>query len=880
MSETLQVSFPGAGVAPVAQVGGKAASLMRLLEAGLPVPPGVVLTTGFFAPWVQALQATEAWAALRASPPEAWPERCEALKAEAAELSFTEAQEAALAALKAALPEAASYAVRSSSPEEDLATASFAGGYETTLGVTRETLEAAVALSFLSCLDARVLLYKRHQGLDPFAPSVAVVVQVQLDSEVAGVAFSIHPVRNDYDELVVDASWGLGESVVSGAVSPDHFVVDRLQRAVIERRAGEKQRSLRLAEGGGVEEREPPRERYCLSDAQLIQLTEKVLRVEQAFGCPVDVEFAFADGALHLLQARPITAWIPLPPELRTGPGAPRRLYLDIALAGGLTINAPISPMGLSFMQEGVGRLVDLFLGELGLEVQRDDALWVFAGGRMYQDLSNSLWMNSPAQLERSMQATDALVARTLGAVEPQRYRSGRRPVWLGMALLRIVPRAYWNLRRLIWNLLKALWNPAAARTEMDALSETYEAKLRAADPAEGSFQALRERWIEPVFRHVMEQDMPRLAASMVGTMLLPYLLPEGDKDKAEALTRGFPDNVVVRMGVALHRVAGLLPPGHDPESLAEALRARTLPAPALEAWDAFVREHGIRGPSEMDLATPRYGDAPELAAEQLVGMMGSPFDPAEVLARHAEQRARTFEAVAARAGGLRRRLLGWAYRLIDRLSGVRDTPKQHALMLFDLIRRRALLEGQRLVEAGRLERPEQVFELEVADLDEALANPALDLSALRAKRTAFFRTLQDHVVAFPAVIDSRGRVLRPPPAEAEPGTLVGVGVSSGLARGRAKVLSHPREKPVEEGEVLIAHTTDPGWTPLFIHAAAVVMEVGGVMQHGVVVAREFGKPCVVGVPDLLRSVKDGQLVEVDGGAGVLRILDEDGGAA
>ncbi|MEZ4338072.1 MAG: PEP/pyruvate-binding domain-containing protein [Sandaracinaceae bacterium] len=236
--------------------------------------------------------------------------------------------------------------MRSSSPDEDLGVASFAGGYETRLGVARDGLEEAVRACFASCLDARVLVYKREHGFDPFAPRIAVIVQQQVDSEVAGVAFSVNPLTNDYDEAVFDASWGLGESVVSGAVTPDHFVVDKVDGGVLSRELGAKQTSLHVAEDGPRRRRGHRSDELCLTDAQLAEATRTLTAIEAARSEPVDVELAWAGGRLHVLQARPITAWVPLHPSMQTRPGERRASTWTPRSASGLATNAPLSPFG------------------------------------------------------------------------------------------------------------------------------------------------------------------------------------------------------------------------------------------------------------------------------------------------------------------------------------------------------------------------------------------------------------------------------------------------------------------------------------------------------------------------------------------------------
>ena len=246
MDKTLIVSFPGTGQTTLAEVGGKGYSLIRMIEAGFPVPPGVVLTTGFFAPWFDEIQTSATWTALADTTPDKWATLCNELKGLCAALPLMANQRQALEDLRqllAAPGDEVLWAVRSSSPEEDLASASFAGGYETRLGVRPADLEEAVRHCFASSLDERVFIYKNEHGFDVLSPRIAVVVQQQIDSEIAGVGFSLNPITNDYDEAVIDANWGLGESVVAGLASPDHFIIDKVGGQVVDKKLGAPSRS-------------------------------------------------------------------------------------------------------------------------------------------------------------------------------------------------------------------------------------------------------------------------------------------------------------------------------------------------------------------------------------------------------------------------------------------------------------------------------------------------------------------------------------------------------------------------------------------------------------------------------------------------------------
>jgi pyruvate,water dikinase len=274
-----------------------------------------------------------------------------------------------------------------------------------------------------------------------------------------------------------------------------------------------------------------------------------------------------------------------------------------------------------------------------------------------------------------------------------------------------------------------------------------------------------------------------------------------------------------------------------------------------------------------MDLASPRYADNPILALRQM-SFMAIPegLDPEAAHRRNIEERQTDYEALLRSSSWLRQIKLRRFYRIAELFGGTRDTPKYHAVMLGYASRKRAL-KGERLVREGRLAAAEEIFGLTFADLREATLEPALDLHQRSKERTRFAKQLAAPLTEFPQVIDSRGWILRPAPRTGKPDELVGMPVSPGVVTGPVKVLRNAHDERIEKGDVLVAYATDPGWTPLFVNAAASVIEVGGMLQHGAVIAREYGKPCVAGIDRLMTKLHDGQRVQVDGTAGVIRLL-------
>lgn len=874
---SLLVIFPGTFESAPDLVGGKASSLMRMSAAGFRVPPGAVLTCDFFAPWFAQLAGSTAWDALLHADPEQWPEHCATLQALLAAFAWTAAQRETLVKLEEQLPRSDGnrYAVRSSAADEDHSQASFAGGYLTLLGVRADALEDAIRQCCAGALDARVFAYRRECGLGVAVPRMAVIVQQQLASASAGIGFSLNPVNNDLDEAIIDASWGLGEAVVAGRITPDHWVVDKVTRAIRETRAGAKQIEIQLADAGGVYETAArASSALSLTDPQVLEVTDLIVGIEALFGQPVDIEWAYASGALHALQARPITRYVPLPPELITAPGERRRLYADAALSKGLTTNAPVSVLGLDILKRGVTSILEEWTGRIRHPPAPGEETIVFAGARMYMNLSPLLWIATPRMLARGSAPTDMLMARILETVDRKRYRSAGRPHWLGLRSLWLLPRMIWGMRGLVWQLLATLIAPERAYRSYLRTVDSVEQSLRALEREGLSLDQLQRRSVE-IFMAAVDTLM---AALIVGQMSPRWLVRKKSAPEcelADKIERGVPGNVVVAMGIELYRLAGLVERSEyeDLAALAQRIGKRQMPAAFLQAWDDFVARYGCRGPQEMDLASARYGDDPQLMLNQMAQLAVPGAVNLEALHEaHVRERQQAYAALLQRFGPLRRALLRWIYRRNELFAGSRDTPKYLNLLSYHAARRRALADGRRLLAMGRLDAAGHIFDLQFEDIARALDDPSLDLRAVREARVGYSRKLIDHVRTFPAVIDSRGRILRPLAADEVPGLLRGMPVSAGIASGPVKLLHRADEKRIERGDVLVAYTTDPGWTPLFVNAAAVVLEVGGVLQHGAVVAREYGKPCVIGIDRVMDKLRDGDIVEVDGAAGTVRI--------
>jgi pyruvate,water dikinase len=873
----LIVTLGVANLPPLAQVGGKARALVAMAQQGMPVPPGFVLTVGFFAPWTAALQATAAWQAVQAAKGDEIGSATRALQARCRDLRFDrhqrEAFEEMLTSIQASCG-ACLFAVRSSSPEEDLEGASFAGGYETTLGVPPGELEHAVRHSFASAFGERVFVYKRERGLPTDQPRIAVIVQQQVDADSAGVAFSLNPLNNCYDEAVINANYGLGESVVSGEIDPDVFVVDKQRREIIDTQLGGKALAITISPGGGTVRASRTRsEQASLSTAQVLALTDLLVRIERISQKPVDIEWAIAQGELYLLQVRPITTYLPLPAEMLTAPGEPKRLYADSTLIE-QGLEDPLSVLGADLI-EYIFQVMGRPMGRVAAGV---DGIAFTAGGRYYMNLSNSIRVLGRGAALAPGSHGDESVMGILDSIRLEPYlqrplpeplrASRRRGLLSALPLFLPVMRAFLRPEAFVRQYQRAL--PAHLKRFETVIDRSLPIKQQATH-----LMALLRFFL-------IEYGMPMVFAAQLAQSRIRRIFA-GDEVDVQLLSLGtaLPGNKTAEMGTAMAQLATseAVRAQMPAQVFVAQLKGRALHPAFLQAWDQFVDEFGARCPREIDVATPRPNEQPALLYAQLwqmaqaLDVQGRERTVFELARAKREAAYADLYDRALQKGGGRARALARLYSTWITLGGYRETGKHYVIKVVDMFRKRVLEVAQSLVEAERLDRREQIFDLTIDDIDRALANAALDLRALAQERTRFIEGAKRcRLVA--RVIDSRGKIYYPPRKSAAEGQLAGVAISPGVVRGRVKVLHRADEKPLLPGEILVTRATDPGWTPLFIHAGGIVLEIGGVLQHGAVVAREYGVPCVSGVIGATELLQDGQLVEVDGSNGVVRMLE------
>ncbi len=863
------------------QVGGKAYSLIRMTGAGFPVPAGMVLDVQFFDEWVEALMKIEALRLGKSDSEEVLKRKTRELKKHAAGFQFSPHQRQILQEKLKALeqPEDRMYSVRSSSPEEDMQGASFAGMYETYLGVTKDQLEARIRDVFISCIDFRVVAYKRQKGFDHTRYAIAVVVMAQIQSDVAGVAFSINPLNNCYDEVVINANFGLGESVVSGDTVPDQFVVDAHSREILSKKIGDKTLAVTLNETGGTARvAKDASDRPALSDEQILELTDMVKKVETHYEMPMDTEWAYEDGTLYMLQARPITSYIPLHPVFRTEPGEPKKLYLDMTLIE-QGFQTPMSVMGTDCFREMTDAMG---MSAAGVHVAQKPGDFLYgAGGRAYINLSAEMLLEGQEKTAGEYEGLDIYAARVIRDADMGPYRAHytTKGILKGIKAMFMASFKNWDT---IGGILKGRKHPEELRKLIDEKGAQFMADMDRLEREpisfkDFSYQALRKQ--ADLMIHV---TIPSLVDAESAKSSIRKIIKERYDDipaeEADKIDRGLPYNITTEMSCRIYDLMKLLSP-KDLESthvLKERILNRAVPEAFLNQWDDFMMRFGFRGPREVDVKTPRYQEKPEIVIQQMQNYQTlSPEDsPRATVERQAEERERAFKTLTEKVDDKDGKLLEKHYQVMVNLGGYREIHKYFLVYAGNKIRRKARDIARDFKSAERIDDLEDIFYLTIDEVQQAIDDERLDVRQMIAQDRKYM-AIAEKVNNFPPVINSRGKILRPKRKDVKPGEIIGDPVSAGNVKGRVVIVSYVGEKEIKEGDILVAKAADPGWTPLFINASGVLLEVGGMLQHGSLIAREYGKPCIAGIQNLTERLKDGDMIEMDGASGVVKKVNQ-----
>ena len=884
-------------------VGGKAANLGELLSAGLPVPEGFCLTTAAYPRAVGVPDSllpglAEVYATLRdaaGAVEESLDLARLAGTARAAILAtplpaeVSQAVEQAYTALGSDVP----VAVRSSATAEDLPFASFAGQQDTYLNVIGvPALLEAVRNCWASLWTDRATAYRASLGIDPDGVALAVVVQRMVDADTAGVMFTANPLTGRRRQIIIDASPGLGEAVVSGAVNPDHFVVDALTGRILERKLGDKGVEVRPLPGGGTQSLRGTAAgggAACLTDRQVAGLARLGQQAEDHFGAPQDTEWAIdPTGALWLTQSRPITTLYPVPKS--NGAAGGTRAYLCFSLAQGLT--RPLTPMGLAAVRL-IASSVATAAGFPVPDPRHGPSPYAEAGQRIYIDFTTPIRSSVGRRLVPRvfdiMEARTATVMRQLFD-DPAFSVTTRTPFGLLPHVVPVAARA-----KVPATVLRALVRPGAALRRLDRFTREFDASLVLQDGAGAvarldHAEFLLGSRLFPIVPAIL--PLPALGFAMLG--VAGRLLGGNAWSELQPVIRGLPNNVTTEMDLELWHLAQEIREDaesrtalmrDDPSVLAAAFQAGQLPGRLDAGLARFLDRYGHRAVGEIDIGLPRWKEEPA----HILGILANYLrleDPALApdaqfsrAAEDAEAQVDRLVARAAALGMIRGRLVRAALHRARLFAGLRELPKYQLIVGLAEVRRQLLLVGGELAQAGTIEHQDDVFFLDFAEARQALAPNAADkgtdsqdLRALvGARRQDYAGELRRRHI--PRVLLSDGtepEAVRTAVGIAADGALAGSPASAGTVTAAARVILDPVGARLEPGEILVAPSTDPGWTPLFLTAGGLVMEMGGANSHGAVVAREYGIPAVVGVPDATRLISTGQKIRVDGGAGTV----------
>jgi pyruvate,water dikinase len=760
----------------------------------------------------------------------------------------------------AELGEQVAYAVRSSATAEDLLTASFAGQQDTYLNVVGPAaILQHISRCWASLFTERAVTYRLRNGFDQRKIRMAVVVQQMVFPQAAGIMFTADPVTGNRKVASVEASFGLGEALVSGLVNADVYKVR--DDEIVAKTVGTKQLAIHASPAGGTQKHavEPERQQQpSLTERQAVRLVQLGRRIEAHFGRPQDIEWCLVDDDFQIVQSRPITTLFPIP----AAGDDENHVYVSVGHQQMMT--DPMKPMGLSLWQ---------------LTTPRPMAE---AGGRLFVDVTQIL--ASPASragLLGALGKSDPLIRDALQTVLDRgdfvRSLPDDGPVWVPPGSGAAAPIA----------------SDTDIGTELIARSQSSIAAARR-DIRTTSGSALLDFILADIQELKRVQFDPRSMQVIMAGMEATWWLNEkleawlGEKNAADTLTQSVPNNVTSEMGLALLDVADVIRPHSEVVAFLQRVEddgfLGELPRlaggrEARDAIQAWLDKYGMRGAGEIDITRPRWSERPTMLLPMILGNIKN-FEPGAGARRFEQGRQKAWKKEEELLARLRAMPDGQqkaeeTKRMIDRVrafAGYREYPKYGMVSRYFVYKQALMEEAERLVQARVLREKEDIFFLRFQELQDVVRTNQLDDQLIQQRKDAF-STYQ--ALTPSRVLTSDGEAITGSYRRDDfpAGALVGLAVSAGTVEGRARVILDMAEANLEAGDILVTAYTDPSWTPLFVAIKGLVTEVGGLMTHGAVIAREYGLPAVVGVERATRLIRDGQRIRVHGTEGYVEIL-------
>lgn len=863
-------------------VGGKGANLGEMTRAGLPVPPGFCVVADAYREFTASAQETIAQILAEMRMDDA--DDVESKSARLREFLIGQpmlphiAQQTlgAYAELQDKM-QGRRVAVRSSATAEDLPDASFAGQQDTYLNVQGEdALLEYMKRCWASLWTGRAVTYRHRQGYAHEQVALAVVVQAMIESEVAGILFTANPVNQKRDEMVLNASWGLGEAIVSGLVTPDTWIV-RKGGEIAGREIADKDLAVVYSPDGGTREIEIAADRRgapSLDDAQLQTLAALGEKVEAHYGRPMDIEWAFSREKFYMLQARPITTLQAANVEglrLNVQPvdgEYNRSMFIEI-------FPDPLSPAFLSVIAPLFHSMLDFTFVTLGFKPPRDvPAIGVFYNQPYFhrEYIEGALASLSP-------QVRAALVTQI---VNPFGKHERTLPTEASPAFAGMVTRLLGFMNTFPKQL------PGLIESYRAAIDELYHAPVETMSDRE-----ILARIRALLFEHaskLLNYDFLMIALigityQMLGSLLERYYGDDTEQIRAKLIS-GVTGNVTMETN---KRIWDLAQEAKQSAVVSDALRENASPTVRAElsesgdgrvflaAFDGFLEQYGHRE-IRMDILYPTWGEDPSPVLQFLRGYLdvGDEASPRRQQVRLVQEREQLAQQVSVQ---LKRDLAGrlaiaplfqWVLKNTQAHTRERDTMHFELTRLFPPFRRCLLELAARWQTQHVLEAPDDVFFFSLTELEQLAEVPQPYPELVRRRRAEFEENAK--CTPPPIVRDGVGiEAARAANVENTAGQWRGIAGSPGVVSGIVRVVRGPHEfEKLRRGEILVAPLTNPVWTPLFAIAGGIVTQVGGILSHGAIVAREYGIPAVMAVHDATNILQDGQRVTVDGNRGVV----------
>jgi pyruvate,water dikinase len=753
----------------------------------------------------------------------------------------------------------AAYAVRSSATAEDLPTASFAGQQDTYLNVVGPAaILQHVSRCWASLFTERAMTYRLRNGLDHRKVQMAVVVQRMVFPQAAGILFTADPVTGNRKVASVEASFGLGEALVSGLVNADVYKVR--DGEVVAKAVASKQLAIHASPAGGTQEQaiEPGRQTQpALTDAQVVRLAQLGRRIEAHFGCPQDIEWCLVDDGFQFVQSRPITALFPIPAA------DDRENHVYVSVGHHQMMTDAMKPLGISIWQ-------------LTARTPMHEA-----GGRLFVDVTRAL--SSPASRAGLLEVvgkSDPLISDALQTI--LEHNDFIRPLadeGPGGAPAGGAPAPIETDPAIVTELIER------SQASITTLKREIRTKSGSAllDFILADIQELRRILFDPRSHQVIMAAME--ATWRLNDQLHAWL---GERKAADTLAQSVPHNVTSEMGLALLDVADVIRPHPEvvaflrhveDEGFLDELAKLAGGRESGDAILAYLDKYGSRCVGEIDITRPRWSERPSTLVPLILGNIEN-FEPGAGKRRFEQGRLEAWKKEQELLQGLRslpdgERKAEEAKRTINRVRtfiGYREYPKYGMVNRYFVYKQALSKEAERLVRAHVLRDKEDIFYLTFQEFQDVVRTNQVDDQLIRQRKDAF-RSYQ--ALTPPRVLTSDGEVIAGAYRRDDlpAGALVGLAVSAGTIEGRARVIVDMTEANLEPGDILVTAYTDPSWTPLFVAIKGLVTEVGGLMTHGAVIAREYGLPAVVGVEHASRLIRDGQRIRVHGTDGYVEIL-------